>query len=198
MDPKYLAMAIFFIMAIAGIFLVISYSTVVRAEQGPAYKVIRKDDKIEVRDYQDYITADVDIISDHDRAVDSGFMKLFNYISGKNSNRSKISMTTPVFSEKVGESTYRVSFVMPSDLTMGTLPAPDDKNITIRKVDAHKVATIRFSGRMSESLAENKISELKAWMDKNGLAPLSNYRMAQYDPPWIPGFLRRNEVMVEI
>ena len=51
---------------------------------------------------------------------------------------------------------------------------------------------------MSEELADKKARELDGWMAKNGLRPASAYLMAQYNPPWIPGFLRRNEIIVSV
>lgn len=182
--------------------------------EGPGYNVVKKDGDFEIRDYQGYIMAQVKYSSDYDRALYSGFMKLFDYISGQNTNRSKIEMTAPVTqertgtpekipmtapvtSEKVGNE-YTISFIMPRNYTMDTLPVPDDKNITLKKVEPYRAAVIRFSGRMNEGLANRKIDELKNWMGKNNLSPQSNFMMAQYDPPWIPGFMRRNEIIVQI
>jgi hypothetical protein len=186
-----------------------------RARPGePAYRVIKRDDSVEVREYEPYIMASVEVASDFNNALYSGFMKLFEYISGKNTARSripmtapvteeragasqKIPMTAPVSSEKAGDS-YVVSFIMPENYTLDTLPVPDDKSITFKEVPAHKAAAIRFSGRMSERLADEKAGVLKAWLSRNGLSPKSSFLVAQYDPPWIPGFMRRNEVIVEI
>jgi len=182
--------------------------------EGPLYSVVKKDGNFEVRDYQGYIMAQVKVSSDYDRALYSGFMKLFDYISGQNTNRSRIKMTTPVTEEQVSTSekipmtapvtterssnAYVVSFIMPSKYNMETLPEPKDKSITFRRVPAHRAAVVKFSGRMNEEMAGKKIEELKQWMNKNNMEPKSNFVMAQFDPPWIPGFMRHNEVMVEI
>jgi DNA gyrase inhibitor GyrI len=185
-----------------------------RGHNEPAYKVLKEDGKVQVREYEPYIMAQVRGSSDFDGALYSSFMRLFNYISGKNTNRSKlrmtvpvteeqvtasekIPMTAPVTSEKTGDN-YMVSFIMPEGYTLDTLPVPDDRGITFLQVPAHRAAAIRFSGRMSQGLADKKIRELNEWMEKNGIAPESNYLMAQYNPPWIPGFMRRNEIIVSI
>ena len=191
-----------------------SAQAAVGGQKEPAYTVIKKEGEFEVREYEPYIMASVEVSSDFNGAMYSGFMKLFNYISGKNTNRSKIKMTAPVTEEHVSVSekipmtapvtsekaggSYIVSFIMPKGYTIDTLPVPDDKSITFRQVPAHKAAVIRFSGRMNEGLADKKIAELKAWLAKNGMEPRSGFLMAQYDPPWIPGFMRRNEIIVEL
>lgn len=180
----------------------------------PAYRVLKEDGKVQIREYEPYILAQVQGSADFDGALYSGFMRLFNYISGKNTNRSrlkmtvpvteeqvaaseKIPMTAPVTSERSGEN-YVVSFIMPEGYTLDTLPVPDDKGITFRQVPAHRAAAIRFSGRMRPDLADKKIRELNEWMGENGMVPESVYLMAQYNPPWIPGFMRRNEIIVSI
>lgn len=182
---------------------------------GPEYRVVERDGNIEVRDYLGYITAYVDVTSKFDGAIYTGFMKLFNYISGKNTNRSKIKMTVPVTeeqvtssekipmtapvtSEKVSGDVYRVSFIMPANYTLDSLPVPDDKDIKFKRLGPYRAAVIAFPGRMNEGLANKKGEELKSWLDKKGLLARSNFIAAQYDPPWIPGFMRKNEVIVEI
>jgi hypothetical protein len=51
---------------------------------------------------------------------------------------------------------------------------------------------------MDEALANKKMAELKEWLDKNNMMMKSNFIMAQYNPPWIPGFMRKNEIIVEV
>jgi hypothetical protein len=208
--------AVTVVVIIIGSIIFFSTSTRTRGEHdGPQYHVVERDGNIEVREYNEYITAYVDVASNFDGALYSGFMKLFNYISGKNTNRSKIkmtvpvteeqvsasekiSMTAPVTSEKVSDDVYRISFIMPPGYLLDRLPLPDDKEIKFKKLEPFKAAVITFSGRLKEKLANEKTEELKAWLVKNRLRPGSNYIAAQYNPPWIPGFMRKNEIIVEI
>lgn len=108
-----------------------------------------------------------------------------------------IKMTTPVTEEKAGN-IHRISFVMPAEYTMDTLPKPNDKRIKIEEVKEQKMAALRFKGRVKEKLANEKIEELKKWLSKEKLIPKSNFMVAQYNHPAVPGFLRRNEILVEI
>jgi hypothetical protein len=63
---------------------------------------------------------------------------------------------------------------------------------------SRRTATIRFAGRVHEKLATEKTEEFKAWLSKNGLTPKSNFVVVLYNPPFIPGFLRRNEIIMDI
>lgn len=109
----------------------------------------------------------------------------------------RIKMTTPVTEEKTGN-IHRISFVMPAKYTIDTLPEPDDKKIKIEEVKEQRMAALRFKGRVKEKLANEKIEELEKWLLKEKLIPKSNFIVAQYNHPAVPGFLRRNEILVEI
>jgi len=196
------------------------------AIESPTYNVEKKENDIEIRRYSRYILAQVDVESDFDGALRRGFEILAHYIFGGNkkrqqipmtapvseesvSNSEKISMIAPVTSEKIPmtapvteeqteERVYRISFAMPSKYSLETLPEPQDKRITFKVVESRKTAAIRFSGRVHENLANKKIEELKTWLSKNGITPKSNFIVALYNPPYIPGILRRNEIVVDI
>ena len=110
----------------------------------------------------------------------------------------KISMTAPVTEEQAGERSHRVSFAMPSKFTLETLPEPQDKRITFKVVESRRTAAIRFSGRVHEKLATQKTEERRDWLSRNGIVPKSSVVVALYNPPFIPGIFRRNEIIVDI
>lgn len=109
----------------------------------------------------------------------------------------KIKMTTPVIEETTGN-IHRISFVMPSKYTLETLPEPEDDRIKFEEVKEEKMAALRFKGRVKEKLSLEKIEEMKKLLQKYNLEPKSNYIVAQYNNPAVPGFLRRNEILVEL
>jgi hypothetical protein len=43
-----------------------------------------------------------------------------------------------------------------------------------------------------------KIEALKKWMEQRELVPIGSFQLARYNPPFIPGFLKKNEVLIEI
>ena len=110
----------------------------------------------------------------------------------------KISMTAPVTEEQAGARVHRISFAMPSRFTLEPLPEPLDKRITFTVVESRKTAATRFSGRVHEKLAAQKTEELSDWLVRNGIVPKSNFVVALYNPPFIPGIFRRNEIIVDI
>jgi hypothetical protein len=56
-----------------------------------------------------------------------------------------IAMTAPVVSQAVSESAYEVSFLMPKQYTLQTLPIPNDTRIRIHAVEPKMIAAISFA-----------------------------------------------------
>ncbi len=169
------------------------------------YKVIETDGNFEVREYPDLMLASTTTKIDA-QGRDGSFMKLFRYISGANQSEQKISMTTPVFMEK-DEIEAQMGFVMPKEVAVAGTPQPTGKGVAIRKRAGGRFAVIRFSGRLSEKLAKENEAKLREWMKaKNLIAAetkpdtpeFTNVESASYDPPFTPGPLRRNEVLIRL
>ena len=87
---------------------------------------------------------------------------------------------------------------MPSKYTLENLPEPANKTISFRKVGKHRVAALRFSGNLNIKSAMRKANELKTWLVENKYSKKGDFVFAQYNPPWIPGIFRRNEVLIEV
>lgn len=127
------------------------------------------------------------------------FMRLFQYISGANSDDKKISMTTPVFMESdADESPGEMAFVIPKQIANGAIPAPSSKHIRIRKRVGGQFAVFRFSGRMDGESTKRAEVELSKWMEDQKLVAAGQPEFASYDPPWTPGPLRRNELLIRL
>jgi len=162
------------------------------------YKVIESDDNIEIREYPDLMLAATDSKMDS-QGRDGSFMRLFRYISGANEGEQKIAMTTPVFMEgEVGKSDVSMGFVMPKEVAAEGVPEPKGAGVRIRKREGGRFAVIRFSGRLDSRVAKEKETELREWMKSRGLAGQSKAEAAGYDPPFTPGPLRRNEVLIRL
>jgi hypothetical protein len=129
--------------------------------------------------------------------MNSGFNKLFRFIMGGNSKTEKIAMTTPVLVNP-DSSNSSMAFVMPGKYALSELPQPADQSVSLRKIDAARYVVMRFSGARSSKSQDEATARLLAWARSKGLEPLSAPDFAYYDPPWIPGFLRRNEVRVRV
>ena len=177
----------------------------------PEYSVIRKDGDIELRKYTNYIKAEVEIDeSSHREAIFKGFRILADYIFGNNLGNKKMDMTTPVqVSEGLkfamtksvtisSDDTYSVAFIMPSAYTLATLPEPKNPGITFSQVEPKVMAVIGFSGFYREGQVEKAKMKLKHWLENEDIKYVNSFIAAGYDPPWVPWFLARNEVMVEV
>ena len=176
------------------------------------YDVVEKDSRFEVREYKPYLVAETLVDSDFKDAGNIAFRRLFNYISGNNQAKESIAMTAPVnqqpASEKIAMTApvtqqasgdqYAVSFVMPAEYTIETLPAPTDEAVVIKEILGYKAAVVRYSGTWSQKRYEEKKAALEKYMRDNGLTAVGEPIWARYDPPFQLWFLRRNEVVIPI
>ena len=131
------------------------------------------------------------------KGMNNGFNKLFRFITGSNGKKEKIAMTTPVLVDN-GNSNSSMAFVMPSKYGLTDLPQPANEAVKLRKLDAARYAVMRFSGSRTESNQAEVSARLLAWVKTKNYETLSTSQFAYYDPPWIPGFLRRNEVLIRV
>ena len=189
------------IFVLAGIF---AWNTMARAAYESAeYKVVESDGKFEVREYPDLMLVATTTKLDA-QGRDGSFMKLFRYISGANESDKKISMTTPVFMENdKEESAVQMGFLMPKDIAVGGVPAPTGEGVDVRKRVGGRFAVLRFSGQLTTKSAKESEAKLRTWMATNGLVAddsveSSGVETAGYDPPFTPGPLRRNEVLIRL
>jgi len=177
----------------------------------PKYSVIKKQYEIEVRHYPAYIQAEVVIDEkQYKSAIEKGFNVLAGYIFGNNVSKQKIEMTSPVQasqSEKIamttpvtvtGESSFTVAFIMPSAYTLETLPQPKDSRVQFRLISARSLAAIRFSGFFRQDTIQKNKQRLSQWLQEQGIETEGDFIVAGYNPPWVPGFLARNEVLIQI
>lgn len=173
------------------------------AYESAEYKVIQSDGSFEVREYPDLMLAATSTNLDS-QGRDGSFMKLFRYISGANESSQKIEMTTPVFMERLNEeSAVQMGFVMPKEIAEKGVPKPTGEKVEVRKRKAGRFAVIRFSGQLTAQRAKDAEAKLRAWIQSQGLAAAdsvsgSGVETAGYDPPFTPGPLRRNEVLIRL
>jgi effector-binding domain-containing protein len=175
------------------------------------YSVAKKQNEIEIRHYPAYIQAQVVIDEKQYRsAIEKGFSVLAGYIFGNNVSKQKIEMTSPVQasqSEKIamttpvtitGESGFTVAFIMPSAYTLDTLPQPKDSRVHLSLIPARSLAAIRFSGYFRPDAIQKNKQRLSLWLQEQGIETEGDFIVAGYNPPWVPGFLARNEVLIPI
>ena len=195
------------------IFILISNS--IMATDEPDFNLILKEDKFEIREYASKIIAQVEVFGDFDDASSKGFKILADYIFGNNTSadgNSRIEMTAPVEMEPLpqkinmtkpvltegNDNTWIVSFIMPNEFTLETLPKPNNKNIKISSIPKEKFAVIVFSGLVRESSYHEKEKLLNQFIEKEKLKTSGEIKIARYNPPWTLPFFRRNELMIKV
>ena len=185
------------------------------AIEEPRFEVLEQDGAFELRDYAPYLVAETRVEADFESAGNLAFQRLFRYISGDNTAQQKIAMTAPVTqsrSDSRGEKIqmtapvaqqadgtgYRVAFIVPAKYTVDTVPKPSDPTVQIRAVPARLVAVWRYSGRWTTANYQEHEAELRRAIGARGLKVTGDPILARYNPPFMPSFLRRNEVLIPV
>lgn len=182
-----------FLIICVGLFSACALTKLTRGgyEEAP-HEVLKKDGSIELRKYPELQLVETVMANNQD----NGFMRLFRYIDGGNDKKQKIAMTTPVFTAKqVGQST--MAFVLPAKMNSNAVPEPNHQSVRRVMRSEMILAVHRYSGRHQNAPSTIE-SELKKWMEKNNLIPVGGPIQAFYDPPWTPGFFRRNELLIPV
>lgn len=178
----------------------------------PKYKVIAKEGPLEIRQYPPQIVAETVVQADFAKSGNIAFRRLFKYISGRNRTKQSIAMTAPVnqkaASQKIAmtapvtqqksQDNYAVSFLMPAQYTLETLPEPLDPNVVLKKIPPRTLAAIRYSGTWSQKRYENHKEKLLDFIRKKEQKITGEPIFARYDPPFQLWFLRRNEVLIPV
>ena len=184
-------MKLIIIIVVLVVLAVVVYAGCATSRAGYAsapYKVLKKDDKFEVREYPT-----LTIVETPMRGADDSFMRLFRYISGQNAATQKIAMTTPVFM-----TSNSMAFVMPEKMTADQVPQPKNNQVAITSIPTGKFAVMRFGGSRNAKNETNTVVELTRWLQREKLTATGETIFGYFDPPWTPPFLRRNEVMLRL
>ena len=161
------------------------------------YEIIREIGNIEIRKYPKIVIAKVE-------DPENGFNLLYRFITGANKQKAKVKMTTPVVSQQIQmtspvfSETGTMAFVMPAEYTLETTPDPLDERVKITEIPERLVAALCFSGGWSEAHFEKEKQELMKTLSESRIKTKGSIFTMLYNPPFIPGFLRRNEVAIEI
>ncbi len=164
------------------------------------FKVLRTYENFELREYLPCVIAEVQVSARYSTASSSAFSTLFNYISKGNKSSQKIAMTAPVITAQKADSSdsaeWYVSFVMPSGTTFGHLPHPNDSQVKLRELDSETCVAKSFRGRATEELSRKMVQELRTSASKVNIALSDETRICRFDPPFKPGFLQYNEIVI--
>ena len=201
------------IVVVVGIILIsaIAVGSIMSRVETPSYEVIKSQGKIEIRQFEPMIIAEVQVQGERADAISKGFRLLADYIFGNNTTRQNIAMTAPVqqressqiamtepIQQQSTKDSWLVSFVMPSEYSMESLPEPKSDRVTLKRIPSQQFIVITFSGTSSnENLREHE-EELTEFTKVNNISVTGTFKYAFYNPPWTLPLMRRNEVMTEM
>lgn len=177
----------------------------------PKYQATALTNEIELRSYDPMLVAMVQMSGSRKDAISEGFRVLADYIFGNNTLEQNISMTAPV-EQQAGQkismtapvqqqqrsNSWMISFVMPKQFTLKTIPKPNNEMVKINEVPAQRFITIRFSGGNSDDNIRKNESALFNYITQNKINVTGEPKYAFYNPPWTLPFMRRNEIMVQL
>jgi len=183
------------------------------------YERLETIDGVELRRYPRTILVET-------TAPDRGtaFRRLFRYISGANEGGEEVattarvatggeaiamtapvrtvrdggesvSMTAPVRTDREG-STVTMAFYLPAAYDPETAPPPTDPKVRLVVEPPRTVATRRFSWYATDDRVERERRALLDVLAEHDVEPLGSPVLLQYNDPWTPPFMRRNEVEV--
>ena len=177
----------------------------------PKYQATALTNEIELRSYDTMLVEMVQMSGSRKDAISEGFRVLADYIFGNNTLEKNISMTAPV-EQQAGQkismtapvqqqqrsNSWMISFVMPKQFTLKTIPKPNNEMVKINEVPAQRFITIRFSGSNSDDNIRKNKSALFNYITQNKINVTGEPKYAFYNPPWTLPFMRRNEIMVQL
>lgn len=208
---KTLIIILIIIIVLVGLWFTWWYFTS-RVEQ-PKTQIIQTLWDIQIRQIPEQIYATVTVQWSAAQAPGKAFGMLAGFIFGGNVSRSSVAMTAPVISQAVSqpiamtapvvsqaidESSYEVSFLMPSQYTMDTLPLPNNDRIRIHSVAAKTIAVVSFARYATQSNIDTYTTKLIEWLKAANITATGTTILAQYNDPRTPPTMRTNEIWIEI
>lgn len=201
--------ALLLVLAIGGMAV---FVFVVQNVETPDYRVVLREGPFEIRDYPPLVVAEVKRQGKRRKALSAGFSPLADYIFAKERGGERVAMTAPVTQRRderiamtapvtqspAGEDVWAVSFIMPAKYALENLPAPASDDVRLRQVQSRRAAAVRFSGRATDELIAAQEKALRDWLQTRDRVPAAAPVYAYYNDPFTPGFLRRNEVILDL
>jgi hypothetical protein len=171
----------------------------------PVYSVISKNDEYEIREYLPYSVCttkmvpsaaeDEEVGMSDPLSVGTAFVDLASYISGKNDEKMKIAMTTPVILNA-----GFMEFPLAGGLTAETAPAVVNGSVVeVKDVPGMTVAVREFPGIATDGEISRQRALLEDSLLTEGvLYDNLSFKVLQYNPPQTLPWLRRNEVILTV
>ncbi|MBV0924364.1 heme-binding protein [Halomicroarcula limicola] len=193
---------------------------VTRSAERVPYETVERLDGVEIRHYPQTVLVETTAPS-----ANAAFRRLFRYISGANEGNEGVEMTAPVETDEAtvgmtapvrigtdismttpvrtdgddGEAGgVRMAFYLPASYTPATAPVPTDPSVRL-VVDPPRTAAVReFGWYATDGRVAREREALFETLAERGIETRGDPTLLQYNDPWTPPFMRRNEVEVTV
>lgn len=108
-----------------------------------------------------------------------------------------VSMTAPVRTDREGEA-VTMAFYLPASYAPESAPTPTDPEVRLAVEPPRTVAVRRFSWYATDRRVDRERRRLLDVLADRGIEVLGTPVVLQYNDPWTPPFMRRNEVAVTV
>ncbi|KAK7101866.1 hypothetical protein V1264_020182 [Littorina saxatilis] len=165
----------------------------------PEFKVVGHGTGYDIREYKaSRWVSTTSIGIDYETSQHDDFMRLFNYISGKNEKKQKIAMTAPVINRIVpGQgpacaNNFTMSFfIAPKE---GQPPSPSDDKVFLSRLPVFRAYVRSFTGFANKDKFLSEALELTDTLRNGSISYVEEYfYTAGYDSPF-KLFNRHNEI----
>ncbi|WP_254536542.1 SOUL family heme-binding protein [Halomarina litorea] len=177
----------------------------IRSAERVDYESLETYGDVEVRQYPAVVLAETTAPSDGE-----AFRRLFDYITGANEGRAKISMTAPVRTggQKIAmtapvqtertDAGVRMGFYLPGDYAPESTPVPTDPSVSLTVEAPRTLAVLPFSWYATDGRTERRERRLLDTLADEGVEWRGDPFLLRYNDPYTPPFMMRNEVAVEV
>ena len=187
-----------FVLLLSGT-LLLAFTGIAQAIESLSFDVLETYDDVEIRQYAPHLLATVRVDGKFDEAGSQAFRPLFNYISGENRSDAKIAMTAPVLQQPdERRGSWLISFVMPSSFEKDSLPVPTSEIVQVSEQPSMRMAALEYRGGWSQSRYAEHELKLRSALSNMPLTACGDPRWARHDPPFMPWFLRKNEILIPL
>jgi len=170
----------------------------------PQFEVVLQKENLAIRDYASVMVVEVQVAASRRDAAGDAFRSLFKYISGNNEDNLEIPMTSPVAQTQVPKTSnneddkWAIRFFLPRKIIDEGAPLPEEDGVNLVNLKAQRYASVSFKGTQNDKKVAKYSAQLREFIVQNGYQVSGQPIYAFYDPPFVPWFLRDNEILLPI
>jgi hypothetical protein len=145
----------------------------------------------EVRRIPAHVAARVDVDVSRDEASGNEDVVLSSYLRSVDSRAVRVR-------EMRTSRTVALWSALPDSYTGATAPRPQDPRVRLVDFPERTVAVVPLWGWIDQARLSSVESDLRSKLEADRYVPFGATQVVEYSPSWVPGFMRRSELMISI